>query len=443
MSDNNHFTDPLLSFAGRCPTAYHCVADLVEILRKQGFQQFNESESLKKIKPGKYFIVHHQSTLAAFVIGGKPLSETGLRIGGGHTDSPGLKLKPNHIRKKNNYQQFCVEIYGGPLLSTWFDRDLSLAGRVSWLDPLGSLLVSLLDWKRPIAVIPSLAIHLDKEANNKKNINKQNELVPIMGMEEKGKGEKYTDFIAEQLKLEYPGVEISQILNHDLFLYDAQKTCLTGLDKELIVGSRLDNQLSCFTLIDAITHAAAAENTMVILNDHEEVGSVSAKGARGRFLSSLLTRLVPDPEQQSRLIHSSLFISVDNAHAVHPNFPDKHDPEHLPVLNKGPVIKWNGNQRYATDAVTGGFFQALCLHCEVKSQDFVMRNDMACGSTIGPLIAAQTGIQTVDVGVPTLGMHSIRETAGCDDCKDLRKVLGYFFSMPTDDPLWQGFINVN
>lgn len=436
---NNPFSDAFLSFAGRCPTAYHCVSVLADMLHRQGFQQLNQSNSLEAIRPGKYFIIHHQSTLAAFVIGDKPLAKTGLRIGGGHTDSPGLKLKPNPFRQKNNYQQLCGEIYGSPLLSTWFDRDLSLAGRVSWLDSQGGVQVSLLDWTRPIAVIPSLAIHLDRDANNnnknkdKNKINKQTELVPITGMEEGG------EFIIRELQAQYPAAEISRILAHDLFFYDVQKPSLTGINKELITGGRLDNQLSCFTLIDALIHTAGTENNiMVILNDHEEVGSVSTNGAGGQFLSSLLMRLTPEPEQQNQLINRSLLISVDNAHAVHPNFPDRHDTEHLPIINRGPVIKWNSNQRYATDALTGGFFQALCLHCTVKSQDFVMRNDMACGSTIGPLIAAETGIQTVDAGVPTLGMHSIRETAGSDDCKDLRKVLGYFFSMPASDPLWQG-----
>jgi aspartyl aminopeptidase len=436
MLDNNQFSNRLISFTGRCPTAYHCGAVLAETLRERGFQQLGESECLKNIAPGKYFILHRHSTLAAFVLGDKPLVQTGLRIGGGHTDSPGLKLKPNPVREKNSYQQLCVEVYGAPLLSTWFDRDLSLAGRVSWLDGQGILQVSLLDWKYPIAVIPSLAIHLDRESNNKKNINKQTELIPLTGM---GKGDrKFTDFIGEQLKVEYQEVEISKILNHDLFFYDTQKPCLTGLDKSLIVSGRLDNQLSCFILIDALINADPTESAMVILNDHEEVGSVSTNGARGRFLNLLLARLMPDTQQQNQLINRSLLISMDNAHAVHPNFSDKHDPEHLPVINKGPVIKWNANQRYATDALTGGFFQALCLHSQIPCQDFVMVNDMGCGSTIGPLISAETGIKTVDVGVPTLGMHSIRETAGSSDCEDLRKVLGYFFSIPIDNPLWQG-----
>ncbi len=438
MTINNLFPKDILSFIGRCPTAYHCVAELAVILNIHGFKQLDESALSKYIKPGKYFLIHRQSTLAAFVLSGKPLAETGLKIGGGHTDSPGLKLKPNPLRTKNHYQQLSVEIYGGPLLSTWFDRDLSLAGRVSWLDSQGNLRISLLDWIRPIAIIPSLAIHLHKEANNKKSINQQSELVPVIGLDKIGEEKGITSFLAEQLTNEYPNDQISQILNHDLFFYDVQKPFLTGLDKTLITGSRFDNQLSCFTLIDALVHASETENSIVILNDHEEVGSVSTNGARGRFFNSLLARLIPDTSLHNQVINRSLLISVDNAHAVHPNYSDKHDAEHLPILNKGPVIKYNGNQRYATNALTAGFFQALCLQCQVKFQNFVMRNDMTCGSTIGPLIAAETGIQTVDVGVATLGMHSIRETAGSDDCHDLKKVLTHFFSMPTNDPLWQG-----
>lgn len=426
----------LLDFLGRCPTPYHAVADLSRMLQASGFQQLAESDSWGNLTSGKYFIIRQDASLAAFVLTDDPLEQTGLRLAGAHTDSPCLKVKPHPVRKKNNSLQLGVEVYGGALLGPWFDRDLSLAGRISWTDKEGAFQQSLINFQSPIAVIPSLAIHLDREANTKKSINKQTDLVPLLYLtEEDG---SFEELLISQLGKEQPQAVPEQILAHDLFFYDVQKPAQVGLHGDFITSARLDNLLSCFTLIHALINSQEPQNALVILNDHEEVGSISAGGAQGPFLQMLLERLVPEPDKRQQMLSRSLLISVDNAHGVHPNFSDKHDPEHLPTLNNGPVIKWNANQRYATDAITGGFFRALCIRADLKVQDFVMRNDMACGSTIGPLTAAGIGVKTIDVGVPTLAMHSIRETAGSNDFEALERSMLLFFSLTSEDPLWAG-----
>ena len=428
--------DQLLDFISRSPTPLHATRQLIGLLQKNGFSQLRIEDDWTTPGPGNYYVVSSHSALAAFTISGTPLAVSGLRLAGAHTDSPCLKLKPNPTRQKNNILQLVVEVYGGALLSTWFDRDLSLAGRLSWLDEKGELHSGLINFQRPIAIIPSLAIHLDREANSKKTINKQTDLVPLLAASEDECD--FTDILRQQITQEHPKAGVKEIVGHDLFFYDTQQPAQIGLHGDFFTGARMDNLLSCFTLIDALIHAPESRDSLVVLNPHEEVGSVSAVGAQGPFLSILLKRLQPDSVKRQQMLARSLLISVDNAHGAHPNFMEKYDQEHLPLLNKGPVIKWNANQRYATDTVTGGFFRALCRRAGTDAQDFVMRNDMACGSTIGPLTAAATGIKTVDVGVPSLAMHSIRETVGSKDFLYMADVMQLFFSLDPQDVLWQG-----
>ena len=430
--------DKLLDFLGRSPTPYHAVTELSDMLRDNGFKQLAESESWSDPGPGKFFVIRQDASLAAFVLTAAPLHQTGLRLAGAHTDSPCLKVKPQPIRRKNNALQLGVEVYGGALLGPWFDRDLSLAGRISWIDKDGEFNLNLINFQAPIAIIPSLAIHLDREANSKKNINKQTDLVPLLYLADTDGS--FEELLLGQLQKEYPRISPKHILSHDLFFYDVQQPARLGLHGDFITSARLDNLLSCFILVQALISSEDRQNSMIILNDHEEVGSVSTGGAQGPFLKTLLERVMPDADKRVRALHQSLLVSVDNAHAVHPNFTDKHDPEHLSTLNHGPVIKWNANQRYATDAVTGGFFRALGKRAGTEVQDFVMKSDMACGSTIGPLTAAEIGVKTVDVGVPTLAMHSIRETAGSMDYHALQQCMQLFFSLPSNDALWRGQI---
>ncbi len=436
MEPQSRKINELLDFIACSPTPCHATDKLITLLQARGFTRLTLSDDWILPGPGRFFVVNHHLALAAFTLTGDCPDRDGLRIAGAHTDSPCLKLKPDPGQRTKNMEQLGVEVYGGALLATWFDRDLSLAGRVCWQDNGGEIHSGLIDFQRPIGVIPSLAIHLDREANSKKTINKQTDLVPLLTASEDECD--FLDILRQQITQQHPKAIVKEIIGHDLFFYDTQKPALIGLQDDFLTGARMDNLLSCFTLIDALIHAPESRDALVVLNPHEEVGSVSATGAQGPFLSMLLERLQPDGVKRQQMLARSLLISVDNAHGAHPNFMEKYDPLHLPLLNMGPVIKWNANQRYATDTVTGGFFRALCRRAGTEAQDFVMRNDMACGSTIGPLSAAATGIKTVDVGVPSLGMHSIRETVGARDFLMLDDVLQLFFSLDPEDVLWQG-----
>jgi aspartyl aminopeptidase len=319
-------------------------------------------------------------------------------------------------------------VYGGALLAPWFDRDLSIAGRVGLIRDDGPLQSSLIDFQRPVATIPSLAIHLDREANAQRTIDKQTDLVPLVMQSDAAIAPDFRAILKAQLLQEHPAATDAEIIDFDLFLYDTQPLCRVGFNGEFITGSRLDNLLSCHALLQALVQTANRRDCLIVLNDHEEVGSVSASGAQGPFLKNVLERLFPDPNQRQQVLAQSLFVSADNAHAVHPNFSTKHDPEHLPLLNRGPVIKLNANQRYATNGLTAGLFRLVCKKAGVPCQQFVMRNDLACGSTIGPLTAAEIGVATVDIGVPQLAMHSIRETAGALDGWYLLQAMATFFS---------------
>ncbi|MCW5207642.1 M18 family aminopeptidase [Desulfobulbus sp. US2] len=427
----------MANFIASSPTAFHAVASAVELLKKNGFQQLDEKEVWQKLPPGKYFVLRNDSSLIGFIW---QEGATSLEMIGAHTDSPCLKVKPKPVIKSWNCFQLGVEIYGGALLRPWLDRELSLAGRALWHEAGSTELhSSLIDFKRPIAIIPNLAIHLNHEANKMQEVNRQTDMVPLLSLTEEEEPD-FLKIIEKQLRNQFSQDSLPAqicITDHELFFYDVAPPVLIGLEDQFLTGARLDNQVSCFAALQALLSADAAETTqncMIILNDHEEVGSTSASGAQGSFLSDMLERLLPNPEERQVMLRKSLFISADNAHALHPNFADKHDPQHQPLMNKGPVIKINANQRYATNAGTAARFRLLCQQAEVPVQEFVVRNDMGCGSTIGPLTAAKIGVDTVDVGVPSLAMHSIRETAACKDCWYLYQVLQTFFSAKQGHP---------
>lgn len=422
------YLDDLFSYIDRSPTAYHAVANSAALLRDHGFRQLREVDTWGILAPGSYYLTRNDASLIAFTLSHSPQTGMPLRMAGAHTDSPGLKIKPNPMQMRHGCVQLGVEVYGGALLAPWFDRPLSIAGRISWSDSDGKLRCSLIDGQRPLAIIPSLAIHLDREVNDKRSINKQTDLVPLLALSAEAAPPDLQAVVRDELARWHPEAAQAAILAFDLFLYDTQPLCRVGLQGEFITGGRLDNLLSCHAILRALVQSGADRNRLVVLNDHEEVGSVSTSGAQGPFLKSVLERLYPDTDLRQQVIAGSLFVSVDNAHAVHPNFAAKHDPDHLPLLNRGPVIKTNANQRYATNGLTGALFRRFCDRAEVPCQQFVMRNDMACGSTIGPLTAAKIGVATVDVGVPQLAMHSIRETIGHLDGWYLLRALTAFFS---------------
>ena len=432
MMHATNYLDDLFSFINRSPTSYHALKSSVAILSEHGFQSLDEGNSWNELNPGSYYVTRNDASLIAFTLTDSPQAGLPLRMAGAHTDSPGLKIKPNPVQLRHGCVQLGVEVYGGALLAPWFDRNLSIAGRVGWSCADGPLRCSLIDFKRPVATIPSLAIHLDREVNSKRSIDKQTDLVPLVMLSGDSAPPDIQTFLRPELARLHPEAAAAAILAFDLFLYDTQPLCRVGFNGEFLTGSRLDNLLSCHALVRALVQSGIGRNRLVVLNDHEEVGSLSTAGAQGPFLKSVLERLYPDPALRQQVVASSLFVSADNAHAVHPNFIGRHDPDHMPLLNRGPVIKTNANQRYATNALTAALFRQFCAKAEVPCQQFVMRNDLACGSTIGPLTAAEIGVPTVDVGVPQLAMHSIRETVGHLDGWYLLRAMTTFFSEEDD-----------
>jgi aspartyl aminopeptidase len=422
MSD---LLNDLKVFLQGSPTPYHAVKQMIIRLESVGYQYLDEGDSWDIANAGRYYTLRNGSSIVAWAMpAGKTLVESGIRMVGAHTDSPCLKVKPQPEMYKHGYHQLGVEVYGGVLLNPWFDRDLSMAGRVSYLDLNSKRQQALVDFERPVAVVPSLAIHLDREANKSRTINAQTYLPLIIGQ-----GEEKCDF--KQLlsdELQRKGVvDLDKVLDYEISLYDTQPPSLIGLSEEFIASARLDNLLSCFIGLQALLNAESTEGALLVCNDHEEVGSMSASGAQGPMLSQVIERLVPDVEARAQMLNRSMMISADNAHGIHPNFPEKHDANHGPLINSGPVIKLNANQRYATNSETSGLFRDLAEQVDVQVQSFVVRSDMACGSTIGPITAAELGVKTLDVGVPQFAMHSIRELAGAKDVEALTKVLERFY----------------
>jgi aspartyl aminopeptidase len=414
----------LQKYLDQSPTPYHAVDTAKLLLEEAGFIRLSERDSWQ-LQPGnRYYFTRHDSSLVAFVYGHSDLAESGIRMLGAHTDSPCLKVKPRPERIANTYFQLGIEVYGGVLLSPWFDRDLSIAGRVSFRTPDGKLEHTLMDFRRPVAVIPSLAIHLDREANSGRAINAQEDMRPVLLQSEENVDVR--QLIRAEL-IEQGGMsEADEVLEFDLSFYDVQPSAVIGLKKEFLASARLDNLLSCYAGIQAIIDAPLEQSSLLVLNDHEEVGSVSDVGAQGTLLTAFLERLVPRVEPRQQMLDASVMFSVDNAHGVHPNFPRKHDECHGPILNKGPVLKVNANQRYATTSDTASFARLLADEAGVNLQVFVSRADMACGSTIGPMTAAKLGVKTLDLGVPTFAMHSIRELAGSHDVYELWRLLSQF-----------------
>lgn len=415
----------LIDFLAASPTPFHATQALARRLEEAGYQRLDERDAWRTEAGGRYYVTRNDSSLIAFKLGTAPLLENGLRLVGAHTDSPCLRVKPNPELVRNGYWQLGVEVYGGALFAPWFDRDLSLAGRVTFR-LAGKVESKLIDFKTPIAVIPNLAIHLNREANLGWSINAQTELPPILAQVAAGETRDFRDLLGEQLQLEH-GITADAILDYELSFYDTQRAAVIGLDQAFIAGARLDNLLSCFAGLQALLGSNDEQSGVLVCTDHEEVGSCSACGADGPFLEQVLRRLLPEGDAFTRTVQRSLLVSADNAHGVHPNYADKHDGNHGPKLNGGPVIKINSNQRYATNSETAGFFRHLCLENEVPVQSFVTRSDMGCGSTIGPITASQIGVRTVDIGLPTFAMHSIRELAGSQDLHYLAKVLSAFY----------------
>ena len=422
----------LLSFIDRSPTPYHAVAEAVRRLEAAGWSVASEAE-VWELSPGdRRYLVRGEGSLVAFEVGSVAPAEAGFRIVGAHTDSPNLRLKPRPDLAPHGYRQLGVEPYGGVLLHTWLDRDLSVAGRVTYREGDAARTV-LLDFGRPLLRVPNLAIHLNRSIRQDGlKLNPQQHLVPVTGLED---APPFAELVLSELRAQdIANLESDALLGFDLMAYDVQPPAVIGVRGEFIAAARLDNLASCHAGLSALIDAPSspAASRVVVLYDHEEVGSRSAQGAAGPLLADLLERIVVatkggEPQALPRALAHSCLISADMAHAVHPNYADKHEPQHRPVVGGGPVLKSNVNQAYASDARTGGLFELLCQRAGVTPQHFVSRSDLACGSTIGPITAARVGVPTVDVGNPMLSMHSCREMAGTADVQPMIDVLSSFF----------------
>jgi len=424
--NKEHFNQSLIQFLDASPTPYHAVATMAGKLEQAGFQPLSESDAWSLTEGEKYYVTRNDASIVAFIMG-KP--ERGARMVGAHTDSPCLKVKPQPESSKHSYFQLGVEVYGGMLLNPWFDRDLSIAGRVQYLNHELRLCHRLIDFGRPIATIPSLAIHLDREVNNGRAINPQTDILPILFQPGSDEPVDFRELLKKEL--EQQGCDDCQsVVEFDLSFYDTQGAAIIGLKHDFIASARLDNLLSCFVGLESLLNHQASDTTaLLVCNDHEEVGSLSTTGAQGPFLKSVLERIYGTGESLTCAMHRSMLISTDNAHGIHPNYASKHDEHHAPKLNQGAVIKVNANQRYATNDETSALYRTLCQASGSKIQHFVTRADMACGSTIGPLTAGVLGVRTLDIGLPTFGMHSIRELAGTEDAFALSQTLLNFFAL--------------
>jgi aspartyl aminopeptidase len=426
----------LLTFIDRSPTPYHAVVECRRRLEAAGFERLDERDPWS-LEPGdRRSVVRGDGSLVAFEVGSLPPAQAGFRLVGAHTDSPNLRLKPRADLVAHGYRQLAVEPYGGVLLHTWLDRDLSLAGRVSVRAEDGVRTV-LLDFARPLLRVPNLAIHLQRElAEQGLKLDPQRHMVPLMGLED---APDVLELIAGELRAQgIAEVSVERILGFDLMAYDTQASGISGARGEFIHAPRLDNLASCHAAVTALIgpeggrRRPAPFTRAVVLYDHEEVGSRSAQGAAGSFLADTLERVVAgfkggEPQGLPRAMAQSMLVSADMAHAVHPNFSDRHEPGHQPVIGRGPVIKVNANQAYASDSASAAFFAWLCQQLGIVPQHFASRSDLRCGSTIGPISAARVGVSTVDVGNPLLSMHSCRELAGSADVEPMIRVLGAFF----------------
>ena len=417
----------LLNFLDAAPTAWHAVNAIQEELEKHKFQQLHEKEPWKIAPGGRYFVQRNGSSLCAFIVPkDKP---THALIAASHTDSPAFKLKPNAEFRKENMVMLGVEIYGAPMLTSWLNRDLGIAGRIVYTDKKGNICESLVRLDKHPVVIPQLAIHLDRNVNESGPVlNKQDQLAALAALTEKDDNEAYLE------KLLKEQVNFKELLGADLFLFPLEKARLLGYQNQMIASYRIDSLGSVHAALQAFLASIAPSKDqlkMIVFWDNEEIGSSTAQGAGSPFFSQTLERiclvLKLSREDFFRLCKKSLCLSVDLAHALHPNYSDKHEPRHQILMSKGIVLKTSAQYRYASDANSTAFIVNLCRKHKIPFQYFVSRGDIPAGTTIGPIHAHLTGIPTVDIGMPQLSMHSSRELMAFQDYEDMCKLLNASF----------------
>lgn len=424
----------LLDFIDASPSPWHAVQSIELQLARFRFVKLDESAKWMLQPEGRYYAVRDDSSIVLFVIGQKPLAETGFKIIGAHTDSPGLRIKPNAANSTDSLARLNVEVYGGPILATFSDRDLSLAGRIVYRNEQGKITSTLVRFDEVLLRLPNLAIHMNRAVNEDGlKFNKQTELLPILAvLTEQQLPQPYFLSLLEELS----GIEAAHILSWDLNVYDTQKGTFWGAEQEFYADSQLDNLASCHAALQSLLDDAVLSGTdstlVCTFFDHEEIGSESSIGAAGSFLKDVLQRIAlateTDQEDFARALASSFFVSADMAHAYQPNFPNAYDPDHKVLVNKGPVIKVNVCHRYSSEGISEAMFVHWCEESGVPYQKYSHRSDLPCGSTIGPIASAKLGIRAVDVGNPMWAMHSIRESAGVLDHDYMIRVMKRFFA---------------
>jgi len=451
-----------MTFLDSSPDPFHVVQTSVKMLTDVGFEELNTCEPYKgKLKPGgKYYFTKNKSTLVAFAVGKKYKAGNGFKIIGGHTDTPNLKVKPRSKKSSSGCIQLAAECYGGGLWHTWFDRDLGICGRVLVQKNDGVIEQRLIKINRALVRIPNLCIHLQTAEERKAfSINKEDHLVPILATEvisqlgiDKSQIEKkeenkdgwteHQESLLLELVASEINTEVENIVDFELNLFDIQPASLGGIYSEFIHSSRMDNHATCFMATQGLIEYVEEKNdfemdediSLIVLFDHEEIGSSSAIGAGSPVMSEAVNRISSafveneSIDNSAAVLARSFVLSVDQAHAIHPNYASKHEKGHAPKMNEGMVIKRNSNQRYATNSVTGLMMREIAKRANLKPlQEFVVRNDCGCGSTIGPIISTATGIRAVDMGCPSLSMHSIRETMGVSDLTNGLQLFQAFF----------------
>ncbi|MBD7915077.1 M18 family aminopeptidase [Clostridium sp. Sa3CUN1] len=422
----------LIDFLYKSPTAYNSVKTIKERLDLNGFSEVKESEKWNLQKEGKYYVIKNDSALIAFTVGNGDVEEDGFKLIGAHTDAPGFRIKANpEMVSEGKYLKLNTEVYGGPLLYTWFDRPLGIAGKVtlkgeSTLKPE----VKIVNINKPLLIIPSVAIHMNRSVNEGFAINKQKDTLPLLSLinDKFEKNGYLVKVLAEELK-----VEASDILGFDLGLYEIEKGGIIGLNEEFISAGRLDDMWMVYTGIQALIESKVNKSTKVMVCiDNEEIGSLTAQGANSALLLNILERITlalgKDREGLHRALSNSLMISADLAHAVHPNAEEKHDPTNRPVLGNGPVLKTAASGSYSTDSYNAAIFEGLCKAANVPYQKFFNRSDVRGGTTIGPITTSLLTIPVMDMGAPLLSMHSIRELATVKDNYYTIKLFTEFFN---------------
>ncbi|MDF4242363.1 M18 family aminopeptidase [Prevotella sp. B2-R-102] len=426
----------LLSFLDASPVNFLAVKNLTEELQQHGYRRIDTTEALGMVKAGdKFFVTKNDSSIYAFQIGRKALAETGFHMICAHCDSPTFRIKPHaEIDCEGGIVKLNTEVYGGPIMSTWFDRPLTLAGRVIVKSKdVMTPTTLLLHVKRPLLQISNLAIHFNRQVNDGVKLSRQKDVLPILGIinDELEKGNLLMNIILEELNKQQT-VAREDILDFDLYLADATPACTFGAHNELISSGRLDDLSMCFAGLEALLASQPTDTTQVLaIFDNEETGSQTKQGAGSPFLSYMLKRIAlaqgGTEEAYYQAVERAFMISADNAHAWHPNYSEKYDPTNHPMLGGGPVIKFNAAQKYASDAYSASVFAGLCKKAGVPCQRFVNHSDVAGGSTLGNILASSIPLRGVDMGNAILAMHSCRETGSTADHEFCVKVFTQFY----------------